>query len=42
MGRGVSTFSICRAMALASKTPTQIGRTREPSLLAQDDDRHVA
>ena len=26
MGRGVETFSISRAMALASKMPTQIGR----------------
>ncbi len=32
IGRGVVTFSICSAMALASKTPTQIGRTRCPSL----------
>ena len=32
IGRGVATFSICSAMALASKMPTQIGRTRSPSL----------
>ena len=32
IGRGVATFSICSAMALASKIPTQIGRTRSPSL----------
>src|SRR5690349_23068120 len=32
IGRGVVTFSICSAMALASNTPTQIGRTRCPSL----------
>ena len=32
IGRGVVTFSICRAMALASNTPTQIGSTRCPSL----------
>ena len=32
IGRGVVTFSICSAMALASKTPTQIGSTRCPSL----------
>jgi hypothetical protein len=31
MGRGVSTFSICSAIAFASNTPTQIGRTRRPS-----------
>ena len=32
IGRGVATFSICRAIALASETPTQIGSTRVPSL----------
>src|SRR6266545_4516705 len=32
IGRGVAMFSICRAMAFASKMPTQIGRTRSPSL----------
>ena len=32
IGRGVVTFSICSAMALASKTPTQIGSTRWPSV----------
>ena len=32
IGRGVVTFSICSAMALASNTPTQIGSTRCPSL----------
>ena len=31
MGRGVWTFSIWSAMALASNTPTQIGRSRCPS-----------
>ena len=31
MGRGVCTFSIWSAIAFASKTPTQIGRTRCPS-----------
>ena len=31
MGRGVWTFSIWSAIAFASKTPTQIGRTRCPS-----------
>src|ERR1700678_465104 len=30
MGRGVETFSISRAMALASNTPTQMGRTMAP------------
>ena len=28
IGRGVVTFSICSAIALASKTPTQMGSTR--------------
>ena len=32
IGRGVATFSICSAMAFASKIPTQIGSTRSPSL----------
>src|SRR5689334_3236679 len=32
IGRGVVTFSICSAIALASKIPTQIGSTRCPSL----------
>src|SRR5262245_62805721 len=32
IGRAVVTFSICSAMALASKMPTQIGSTRCPSL----------
>ena len=32
IGRGVATFSICSAIALASKSPTQIGSTRWPSL----------
>src|SRR3954470_3810264 len=32
IGRGVATFSICSAIAFASKTPTQIGSTRCPSL----------
>ncbi len=32
IGRGVVTFSIWSAMALASATPTQMGRTLEPSL----------
>src|SRR3989442_4561925 len=32
IGRGVEIFSICSAMALASKMPTQIGSTRWPSL----------
>ena len=31
IGRGVWTFSTWRAMALASKTPTQMGSTRWPS-----------
>ena len=31
IGRGVEMFSICRAMALASKIPTQIGSTFCPS-----------
>ncbi|CCQ91898.1 hypothetical protein NITGR_90037 [Nitrospina gracilis 3/211] len=31
MGRGVEIFSISRAMAFASKNPTQIGRARLPS-----------
>ena len=31
IGRGVSMFSICSAIALASNTPTQIGSTRWPS-----------
>ena len=32
IGRGVEMFSICSAMAFASKMPTQIGSTRCPSL----------
>src|SRR4051812_13402996 len=32
IGRGVATFSICSAIAFASKTPTQMGSTRCPSL----------
>jgi len=28
IGRGVAMFSICSAMAFASKMPTQIGSTR--------------
>ncbi len=32
IGRGVAMFSICSAMALASKMPTQIGSTFCPSL----------
>src|SRR5688572_22178500 len=32
MGRGVAMFSICSAMALASKIPTQMGSTRSPPL----------
>ena len=32
IGRGVATFSICSAIAFASKMPTQIGSTRSPSL----------
>ena len=32
IGRGVAMFSICSAMALASKIPTQIGSTFCPSL----------
>src|SRR5688572_2348941 len=32
IGRGVAMFSICRAMAFASKMPTQIGSTRSPPL----------
>src|SRR2546426_5010655 len=32
IGRGVEMFSICSAMAFASKMPTQIGSTRWPSL----------
>src|SRR5262245_1289624 len=32
IGRGVETFSICSAMAFASKMPTQMDRTRSPSL----------
>src|SRR6185503_8104551 len=32
IGRGVAMFSICSAMAFASKMPTQIGSTRWPSL----------
>ena len=32
IGRGVAMFSICSAMAFASKIPTQIGSTRSPSL----------
>jgi hypothetical protein len=31
IGRGVCTFSICSAIALASKTPTQMGRMRSPA-----------
>ena len=31
IGRGVDTFSICSAIAFASKMPTQIGSTRWPS-----------
>jgi hypothetical protein len=31
MGRGMLTFSICSAIAFASKMPTQIGNTRFPS-----------
>jgi hypothetical protein len=30
IGRGVGTFSMIRAMALASKDPIQMGRTRLP------------
>ena len=41
IGRGVATFSICSAIALASKMPTQIGSTRSPILVLQDHDRHV-
>src|ERR1051325_9476439 len=32
LGRGVAMFSICSAIALASKMPTQIGSTFWPSL----------
>src|SRR4051812_26904383 len=32
IGRGVAMFSICSAIAFASKMPTQIGSTRSPSL----------
>src|SRR5688572_28016320 len=32
IGRGVTMFSIWSAIAFASKMPTQIGRTRSPSL----------
>jgi hypothetical protein len=32
IGRGVAMFSICSAMAFASKIPTQIGSTFWPSL----------
>ena len=32
IGRGVAMFSICSAMAFASKMPTQIGSTLCPSL----------
>ena len=32
IGRGVAMFSICKAIAFASKMPTQIGNTRCPSL----------
>ena len=38
---GVVTFSIWRAMALASSDPTQIGSTRGPVLVAENDDGHV-
>ena len=41
MGRGVETFSISRAMALASYTPTQMGSTVLPFTILQDDDGHV-
>ena len=41
IGRGVWTFSIWSAMALASKTPTQIGQDPLALGLAEDDDRHV-
>src|SRR5262245_17311411 len=32
IGRGVAMFSICSAIAFASKMPTQIGSTRSPCL----------
>ena len=35
IGRGVATFSISRAMALASKTPTQIGRNSPFSVVSR-------
>ena len=38
IGRGVETFSICSAMALASGTPTQIGSTPLALLVLEDDD----
>ena len=41
IGRGVAMFSIWRAMAFASKMPTQIGRTRSPVLVLEDHDGHV-
>jgi hypothetical protein len=41
IGRGGVTFSICSAMAFASKMPTQIGRTFCPAVSRSRNDRHV-
>ena len=41
IGRGVAMFSICSAMALASKMPDPDRQHLLPVLVAQDDDRHV-
>ena len=41
MGRGVVVFSSSRAMALASKMPTQMGRTMIAGDVFEHDDGHV-
>ena len=41
IGRGVAMFSICSAMAFASKMPDPDRQHPLPVLVAQDDDRHV-
>ena len=41
IGRGGATFSICGAMALASKTPDPDRQHPLAVLVAQDDDGHV-
>ena len=40
IGRGVGMFSMVRAMALASKTPIQMGRILSLSAIFEDDDGH--